>query len=114
MNNVFRTDLGLHRTYDLKGSTYGRTAGPRPSASGGCACYTQIGAARSAAWRDTVLGAVHGRHGTSRLPLQLPHPPTHHRLPHSSPAATLKDLDLDVAFHTDAKTRARWVAGGGW
>lgn len=34
MNNVFRTDLDLHRKYDLKGSTFGRTAGPRPSASG--------------------------------------------------------------------------------
>lgn len=34
MNNVFRTDLDLHRKFDLKGSTYGRTAGPKPGATG--------------------------------------------------------------------------------
>jgi hypothetical protein len=28
MCNVFPTDIRLHRKYDLKGSTYGRTAGP--------------------------------------------------------------------------------------
>lgn len=27
MGNVFPTDTRLHRKYDLKGSTYGRTAG---------------------------------------------------------------------------------------
>ena len=27
MGNVFPTDVRLHRKYDLKGSTYGRTAG---------------------------------------------------------------------------------------
>ncbi|KAL4451482.1 hypothetical protein ABPG75_007144 [Micractinium tetrahymenae] len=54
MNNVFRTDLDLHRKYDLKGSTHGRTAGPRPG-----------------------------------------------------PTAIRKDLDLDAAFHTEAKTRAK-------
>lgn len=41
MNNVFRTDLDLHRKFDLKGSTYGRTAGPKPGATG-----EQAGAAR--------------------------------------------------------------------
>lgn len=34
MNNVFRTDLDLHRKFDLKGSTHGRTAGPRASHTG--------------------------------------------------------------------------------
>lgn len=34
MNNVFRTDLDLHSKYDLKGSTFGRTAGPRPGSTG--------------------------------------------------------------------------------
>ncbi len=34
MNNVFRTELDLHRKFDLKGSTYGRTAGPKPGATG--------------------------------------------------------------------------------
>ncbi|KAK9815589.1 hypothetical protein WJX72_006406 [[Myrmecia] bisecta] len=29
MGNVFPTDVRLHRKYDLKGSTYGRTAGPK-------------------------------------------------------------------------------------
>jgi hypothetical protein len=33
MNNVFRTELELHRKFDLKGSTWGRTAGPRPGSS---------------------------------------------------------------------------------
>ena len=27
MGNVFPSDVPLHRKYDLKGSTYGRTAG---------------------------------------------------------------------------------------
>jgi Phosphatidylinositol-4-phosphate 5-Kinase len=32
MNNLFHTDLPIHRTYDLKGSTQGRFTGrsPRP------------------------------------------------------------------------------------
>lgn len=30
MNNLLRTDVPLHRRYDLKGSTLGRTAGPEP------------------------------------------------------------------------------------
>ena len=47
MNNVFRTDLPLHRKYDLKGSTWQRTAGPRPSASGG--------------WVGGVVGGFGGR-----------------------------------------------------
>jgi len=34
MGNVLPSDLRLHRKYDLKGSTYGRTAGPRPTPSG--------------------------------------------------------------------------------
>lgn len=29
MGNVFPTEVRLHRKYDLKGSTHGRTAGPR-------------------------------------------------------------------------------------
>ena len=29
MGNVFPTEVALHRKYDLKGSTHGRTAGPR-------------------------------------------------------------------------------------
>lgn len=36
MGNVFPTDTRLHRKFDLKGSTYGRTAGARrndPSAT---------------------------------------------------------------------------------
>lgn len=28
MNNLLRTDVPLHRKFDLKGSTYGRSAGP--------------------------------------------------------------------------------------
>ncbi len=28
MRNVFRTEVQIHRRYDLKGSTIGRTAGP--------------------------------------------------------------------------------------
>ena len=31
MGNVFPTDVRLHRKYDLKGSTYGRTAGAKMS-----------------------------------------------------------------------------------
>ena len=34
MNNIFRTDAELHRKYDLKGSTLGRTAGPCPAGGG--------------------------------------------------------------------------------
>ncbi|GAB4813493.1 hypothetical protein N2152v2_000539 [Parachlorella kessleri] len=33
MNNVFRTDVPLHRKYDLKGSTLGRTIGAKMSAT---------------------------------------------------------------------------------
>ncbi len=33
MNNLLRTDVPLHRRYDLKGSTLGRTAGPESKAS---------------------------------------------------------------------------------
>jgi 1-phosphatidylinositol-4-phosphate 5-kinase len=29
MGNVFPTEVALHRKFDLKGSTHGRTAGPR-------------------------------------------------------------------------------------
>lgn len=30
MNNLLRTDVPVHRTFDLKGSTHKRTAGPDP------------------------------------------------------------------------------------
>lgn len=33
MNNLLRTDVPLHRKFDLKGSTYGRAAGPDSSPS---------------------------------------------------------------------------------
>ena len=34
MGNVFPTDTKLHRKYDLKGSTHGRTAGPKKDEPG--------------------------------------------------------------------------------
>eukprot|EP00887_Chlorella_sp_A99_P001758 scaffold19.g1758.t1 len=33
MNNIFQTDAAIHRKFDLKGSTLGRTAGPHPAGS---------------------------------------------------------------------------------
>ena len=47
MGNVFPNDVPLHRKYDLKGSTYGRTSGKelcspgamlKASAVPGCSC----------------------------------------------------------------------------
>ena len=34
MGNVFPNDVPLHRKYDLKGSTYGRTAGKKLNSPG--------------------------------------------------------------------------------
>ena len=34
MGNVFPNDVPLHRKYDLKGSTYGRTAGKKINSPG--------------------------------------------------------------------------------
>ena len=87
MNNVFRTELDLHRKFDLKGSTYGRTAGPKPGAAGERAGF------------EPGRGACCGAH-PQRLAAKRP-------LCSLTPAAIRKDLDLDVAFRCDVKARAR-------
>lgn len=56
MGNVLPSDLRLHRKFDLKGSTYGRTVGRRQQAAAAAGCAPGV----------VVLQTCHGRVGRER------------------------------------------------
>lgn len=94
MSNVFRSDhqqlLPLHRRYDLKGSTLGRTAGPAARASS--APQVSLGTPGTDASTSAGDRASHHSAGAS-LTAQPWSPESEF-----DPDVILKDLDLDVAF----------------
>ncbi len=105
MSNVFRSDhqqlLPLHRRYDLKGSTLGRTAGPAARSSSA----PQVSLGTPGPDASTRAGDSASHHSAGASLYTQPWSPESE----FDPDVILKDLDLDVEF--------RWVTAerqGNW